>query len=257
MARHYLNEWVSGWLIYLIDSFKTAYSFRNGVRNCFHSVSSLGTTHDLRNIALSRYSLKTPSFMHERPMMHADKDFSGDLFHPGQILRRWVEVKQWKIPSLICIGERQSCCRWSGLPLFWHRKDTPLVLGANKFRAMLSTVVAQGYLCLTLANLPEPNLNPFRSTPISPSGLFKEGLDAFQCWGCSADQCSKLHYQGLGHLPDYHQPRRWPQQHLWGPVLGRLGRHTHSLNSRQGREKESAPDERCRKGLGSPVSSLL
>ncbi len=122
---------------------------------------------------------------------------------------------------------------------------------------MLSIVLAQGYLCLTLANLPEPNLNPFRSTPISPSGLFKEGLDAFQCWGSSADQCSKLHYQGLGHLPDYHQPRRWPQQHLWGPVLGRLGRHTHSLNSRQGRDKESAPDERCRKGLGSLVSSLL
>lgn len=71
--------------------------------------------------------------------------------------------------------------------------------------AMVSTVVARRYLCLTLANLPERDLNAFRSTPISPSILFEEGLNAFQCERSSADQCSQLHNQGLGHLPDHQQ----------------------------------------------------
>lgn len=45
---------------------------------------------------------------------------------------------------------------------------------------MASTVVAQLHLWLTLANLPEQDRYTFLSALISPTGLFGEGLHAFQ-----------------------------------------------------------------------------
>ncbi|KAA0716191.1 hypothetical protein E1301_Tti024201 [Triplophysa tibetana] len=41
-------------------------------------------------------------------------------------------------------------------------------------------MLAQPYLWPTLAYLPERDLSAFLSPPISPSGLFREGLCAFQ-----------------------------------------------------------------------------
>ncbi|KAI7798269.1 hypothetical protein IRJ41_024254, partial [Triplophysa rosa] len=89
----------------------------------------------------------------------------------------------------ICLGELSEAMS-AGMPcdalMGEVRSTADYILRATRGvlgslgHAMASTVVAQRHLWLTLANLPERDWSAFLSAPISSSGLFREGLGAFQ-----------------------------------------------------------------------------